>query len=194
MYPFINMKTKNMPQLALSLSKITCLLIAVGAICISYGQQHKLTTSQVYMFEFKPKVKEYKHSGDYTEQVLILSDKIALIKYLVKEKPNLLNFTIAQVEWGGDPESESISGYGITKLLVPGIERISMLSSNKLLVDVGTPSTEPRYALIDFDKKKALHGNEVKELPLGEASGEPVWIPASVYFDKQLVTFFNSNK
>jgi hypothetical protein len=97
------------------------------------------------------------------------------------------------VEWGGTPEFESISGYGKvnTKLLTEGIQQICMVSSNMLLLDVG-PSREPRYALADLDKKTAIQTSDLKDLHLEKYVAEPIWIPASVYFDKQLVTFLKS--
>ncbi len=172
---------------------LTFFSLSAGVVYLCRGAS-ELTHSQIYMaWEFNPKAKEYKHSGDFTEQVLIISDKIALFKYLVET--NKLNFTMAQAEWSGTPEYESASGYGITKMLVPGIERISLVSTNKLLVDVGVHPYEPRYSLVDFDyRKKMVRANRLEDLPLENSSSERVWIPASVYFDKQLVSLLAPGK
>jgi len=96
------------------------------------------------------------------------------------------------VEWGGTPEYEQISGYGIvnTKLLTEDIQQISMVSSNMLLLDVG-PSRDRRYTLADLDKKTAIRTSDLKDLHLENYVAEQIWIPASIYFDKQLVTFLS---
>ena len=187
------MITTKLRLLALMFNKFVLTSAILTAASVCFCQEHQITRANLYVWDFRPKVQRYAHSGDFSEQVLILSDKVALIKNLAGT--NKLSFTLAQVEWGGTPEIESISGYGIvnTKLLTVGIQRISMVSSNKLLLDIG-PSREIRYALADLDKKTAIQSKDLKDFQLDKSVEELLWVPTSVYFDKQLVTFLKTHK
>jgi hypothetical protein len=126
----------------------------------------------------------YAHSADFTEQVVMLSEKVGLMKW-IKPDSGELNFALVETHrLGGEPELSSASGYQIDKWLVPTIRSISAVDSGaKLLVDMGLSPYRPQYALVDLTTAKTATGETLRELGTMSPSG---WMPIELFFDSKL--------
>ena len=129
------------------------------------------------------RTERHAHSADFTEQVLMLSDKVALIKFIGRDDGEL-NFSLVQTHWQGEPEFAASSGYQVDKWLATGIQKVSAaLSEAVLLVDMGESPSHPRYAFIELKTGRTSTSNSLNAINGTKIKLSTTWTPANLYFD-----------
>lgn len=144
-------------------------------------------------------VSRYKHSSDLSEQVLRLSDAVALVKFTKLQGDDLgeVKFSFVQAHWGGEPETPSSSGYLVDAWLVNGARRVAIIApGERAVVDTGSSAPQDaRYALVDLKAGKVFKGETVDELQRNAnftPDADLNWLPISIYFDKMLLSYLSS--
>ena len=173
----------------LELTELMRILILLFACCLGLGCQSHLK---------KLEPNRFRHSSDFSEQVVLLTENVALIKFTRNrgEDYGKVNISIVQAHWGGEPEMASSSGYLVDKWLVTGAQRIAAIEQGKkIIVDTGYSSVQdPRYAIVDLNLRDTIKAESIEQLKekakLSDAL-ELTWEVASIYFDKYLVAILN---
>ena len=139
------------------------------------------------------RVPKYAHSGDFSEQVVQLSARIALLKStcVVGDDAGQVTFSLARVTWGGRPDMPYQSGYVVDNWLLSGLKRVLVDSSNgRIVLDSGTSiPDDPRFALVNLSTGAVVRSDDIEELKLQmgqSATANPLWLPISIYFDREV--------
>lgn len=134
----------------------------------------------------------YSHSAEYSEQLIYLSETIALAKQSKSRAEDStldVNYSIVSAHFGGEPDHEWASGDVVDNWLVTGIQRIaSIKNGHRLLMDTGTDlPSNPRYSILDLQSGRVTSGSSITDLlaQVGETAGSQFsWWQISLFFDK----------